>query len=107
MRVRRILQLLSLGILLYLLTDAFMQIEFAASKNNALTAWQKTEIDSMQNVDTLKYKAKENLDVIRHIHRNYSNKSVTNFWLLIGLIMLQVFLLFSRHTKGAATNNGR
>jgi hypothetical protein len=79
MTIRRILQLLSLGLLLYLLADAFMHIEFTASKNNALTAWQKAEIDSIQNIDALKQKAKENLDIIRRIHRSYSNKSVTNF----------------------------
>ena len=99
--------MLSLGLLLYLLADAFMQIDFAASKNNALTSWQKAEIDSIQNTDTLKHKAKGDLDTVRRIHRNYSNKSATNFWLLAGLIILQVFLFFSRQTKSAATNNGR
>lgn len=107
MKVRRILQMLSFGLLLYLLVDAFMHIEFAASKNNALTSWQKAEIDSIQNVDALKQKAKVNLDVVRRIHRGYSNKSVTNFWLLTGLIILQAFLFFSRQTKSVATNDGR
>lgn len=107
MKARRVLQLLSLVFLLYLLADAFMHIEFAASKNNALTSWQKAEVDSIQNIDTLKGKAKDNLDTIRHIHRKYSNKSLTNFWLLTGLILLQTFLLISRRTKGAATIDGR
>jgi len=101
------LQLLSFGLLLYLLADAFMHFEFAVSKNNVLTFWQKAEIDSIQNVDTLKNKAKENLDTIRRIHRNYSKKSVTNFCLLIGLIMIQAVLLFGRQTKSVATNKGR
>jgi hypothetical protein len=106
MTFRRILQLLSFGTLLYLLVDAFMHIEFAASKNNALTIWQKAEIDSIQNIDSLKHKAKANLDTIRRIHRTYSSKAVMNFWLLVGLIMVHAFLLFSRHKK-AATINGR
>jgi len=45
-----------------------MHIEFSASKNNALASWQKAEIDSIQNIDTLKQKAKANLDTIRRIH---------------------------------------
>src|SRR5690349_9114883 len=103
----KILQLLSLGLLLYLLVDAFMHIDFAASKNNALTSWQKASIDSTQNIDSLKHKAKDYLDTIRLIHKSYSNKSVTNFWLLTGLTIVQAFLLFTRQTKSAATNNGR
>ncbi len=98
MKVRRILQLLSLGLLLYLLGDTFMHIEWAVTKNNALTSMQKAEIDSMQDVGALKYKAKENLDVIRNIHRYHSGRSVNNFWLLTGIIILQSFLLFKRQT---------
>lgn len=99
MKVRRILQLLSWGLLLYLLGDTFMHIEWAVTKNNALTSMQKAEIDSMQDVGALKYKAKENLDVIRNVHRQYSRKSIIAFWLLVTLITVQVFLLFNRNAR--------
>ena len=48
------LQLLFLGLLLYLIVDTFIYIDFAASKNDAFTAWQKAEFDRIQNMDTVK-----------------------------------------------------
>jgi hypothetical protein len=99
MNIRKLLQLLSLALLLYLLADAFVHIEWAVTKNNALTSMQKAEIDRIQNMDTLKQKAKEELDVGRNIHRCYSDRSMTNFWLLAALVTIQIVLLYNRKAR--------
>jgi hypothetical protein len=93
-------------VLLYLLADSFMHFDFAASKNNALTNMQKMEVDSTHNIDTVKGKAKSYLDTIRRVHKKYSAKSVINFWLIVGLISIQLFLLKSKNGKRVSENNG-
>lgn len=82
--------------LLYLLVDAFRHIEFAVTTNNHFTAFQREEIDSTQNIDTVKQKAKDFLDAIRYVHRRQSDKSVARFWLLAAVIVIQVFLFLSK-----------
>jgi len=93
MILRKILQILSLGMFFYLLADNFSQIDFAATKNNTLTSMKKIEIDSIQSIDTVKYKAKEYIDVIQKTHSQYSTKSVATFWLLSILMLFQIILL--------------
>lgn len=107
MRLRKILQIVSFGLLFYLLADSFMHFGFAASKNNAFTSMQKMEVDSNQNIHFIKQKAKDYLETIRSVHRKYSDKSVISFWLLSGVIVIQVFLLLNKQPKSAAENNGR
>lgn len=96
MKLKTTLRFLSTGVLLYLLVDAFVNIDFAFSKNNAYTSMQKMEIDSMHNIELVKEKGKSHLDTIRRVHRKYSDKSVVNFWLVTGLIFIQVFLFINR-----------
>ena len=107
MTLRKVLQIVSFGLLFYLLADSFMHFDFAASKNNAFTSMQKMEVDSIQNIDTVKQKAKDYLDTIRRVHKKYSDKSVINFWQLVGLISIQTFLFINKHPKRATENNGR
>jgi hypothetical protein len=96
---RKIFKIISLAVLLYLLADTFLHIEFAVSKNNHFTAFQKEEIDSTQNIDTVKQKAKGFLDTIRYVHRSQSDESVTRFWLLTGVIIIQTFLFLRKPKK--------
>ena len=100
MILRRILQVVLFGLLVYLLADSFMHFDLAASKNNAFTSMQKMEIDSTQNIDTVKLKAKGLLDTIRSVHKKYSDKSVINFWLIAGLIIIQIFLFINKNQNG-------
>jgi len=107
MKIRKILHLISLGLLLYLLVDSFMHFDLAATKNNAMTSMQKMEIDNTQNIDTVKQKAKEYLDTIRRVHRQYSAQSVINFWVLVGLILIQTVLLSMKVMTNSTKQNGR
>ncbi len=83
-----------MGVIIYLTKDALWHIEFSASKNNALTWFLKDSIDKTQHIDTVKLKAKNHIDTIRRVHRNYSKNSLLNFWLLIALLSIQLFLIF-------------
>ncbi|MBV4355964.1 hypothetical protein KTO63_02310 [Parasegetibacter sp. MAH-26] len=93
MILRKILQLLSFGLIFYLLADNFSHFDFATSKNNALTSMKKAEIDSIQSIDTVRYKAKEYVDAVRKIQKQYSAKSVATFWLLNLLLLFQIVQL--------------
>ena len=84
-----------------------MHFDFAASKNNAFTSMQKDEVDSTQNIYTVKQKAKDFLDTIRRVHKIYSDKSVINFWLLVGFVIIRVFLFINKQPKRVIENNGR
>jgi len=68
---------------------------------------QKMEIDNLQNIDTVKQKAKDYLDTIRSVHRQYSAQSVINFWLLVGLILIQTVLLSMKLRTSSTKQNGR
>ena len=107
MTIAKVLHFVSFGILLYLLADSFMHFDLAATKNNALTSMQKMQIDDLQSIDTVKQKAKNYLDTIRRVHREYSAQSVINFWLLVGLILIQTFLLSMKLRKISTKQNGR
>ena len=95
----RVIFLLSLGILLYLFYDSFLNIEIAISKNNAFTQMQKEKIDASQNIDSVKQLGKKHLDTIRRVHRNYSNKALINTGLLIVVILFQIILFRRKQTR--------
>ena len=97
MILRKLGFILSLTLLLYLLISSVMHIDIAASMNDALISMEKSEIDSTQDITTLKTKAKEELDTIRRIHKNNSKTATLNFSLILLLIGLQFILV--RRTK--------
>lgn len=68
---------------------------------------QKMEVDSTQNIETVKQMAKDHLDTIRQQFKKDSSRSVTTFWLLTGLIIIQVFLFINKQPKRSTDNNGR
>ena len=107
MTIRKILHLVSLGLLFYLLGNSFMHFDLAATKNYAMTSMQKMEIDNTQSVDTVKQKAKEYLDTIRRVHRQHSAQSVINFGVLVGLVLIQTVLLSMKLTTNSTKQNSR
>jgi hypothetical protein len=99
MTIKKSVHIVSILLLLYLLADSFLHIEFAVTKNNHFTAFQKEEIDSTQHIDTVKQKAKDFLDTIRYVRRSQSDKSVKRFWLLAVVIVIQIFLFLPKPKK--------
>jgi hypothetical protein len=82
-------------ILIYLCADAFLNIEFSVSKNNAYIAFEKATVDSAQSIATVKQIAKDKLDIIRRIHRNNSGRSQKVFFLLTAVVLIQLYLFLS------------
>ena len=107
MAIKKTLKIFSFGLLFYLLADSIMQVDFAGSKNEAFTAMQKAKVDTIQNIDTVKHKAKAYLDRIRLVRRNYSDEAVIKFWLLAGLITIQVFLFSTQQSKSSSENKSK
>jgi hypothetical protein len=94
MNLIKILLIISLGTLFYLLTITFLKIDFAASKNHALTIMEKESIAKLENIDAVKTKAMHYLDEIRRNFDEDSNKAIKNFWIILILITCQLIILY-------------
>lgn len=98
MTARKILFFISLACIVYLLVDSFCRLDFLATMNNGYIAGQKAEIDSISGIDSVKQKAKQSLDVIRHRNRSDGSLALRYFYVLVFLLIIQVFLW--PHSKG-------
>jgi hypothetical protein len=96
MTVKTLLFILSLGLLVWLFIDSTFQLDIAATKNNGLTSMKKQEVDEMQNIDSVKTYAKSTLDIIRQNTRTNSAISTKRIWLILILLVLQLFLWTKR-----------
>lgn len=105
MTIRNILNLISLGLLFYLLIDSFMHFDIAATKNNALNRMHKSEIDSTQSILLVKQKAKGYIDAIRKDQREYGAQTVINFMVITGLMIIQLVLLFIKTKRTVTTDH--
>ena len=99
MTIIKLLQIISLVFLIYLAYSVSMTINIATTKNQYLITSQKLEIDSIQDMGNLKQKTKNYIDTIHRIHSIHSKKSQTNFWILVGLIFIQVFFILYNPIK--------
>lgn len=93
MTIIKLLQIVSLVFLIYLAYVISMNIDITPTKTQYLITSQKLEVDSIQDMRILKQKTKDYIDIIHRIHNIHSKKSHTNFWILVGLIFIQVFLI--------------
>ena len=100
MLIRSILSLVSISLLIYLLMIDINYIDFAATKNNHLTAWQKAEIDAANNIDSVKLKAKQSLDIIRQDARNDSKVAIRSSRILTVILIIQIILLTIYFRRG-------
>ena len=105
MTIIKLLQIVSLIFLIYLTYDTSMNIDIASTKNRHLIYSQKLEVDSIQEMGILKQKTKDYIDIIHRIHNIHSIKSKTNFWILVGLIFIQVFLILYSPIKVGRNQN--
>jgi hypothetical protein len=93
MKLRLILQIISFAFLIWFFVNSFMRIDFAPSKNRALISFKKTDIDNLQNIDSVKNVAKSYLDTI---HQNFETGSICairNTRLALVIIIIQTILL--------------
>ena len=99
MTLRTLLITISFGLLSWLLIESVFQLDIATTKNNGLINMAKSEVDEMQNIDSLKIHVKSNLDIIRQNKRYESSLAVKRIWLITVLIFIQV-LLWTEKRKG-------
>ena len=90
--MRKLLQVISLGVLVYLLFNSFSGMDFATAKHNVVINYQKSLIDSTKNIDSVKQAAREYLNTLRTTQNKYSDKSEIHFWLLLGFFIIQIFI---------------
>lgn len=73
----------SLFVLSSLAILALSNIHIASTKERHLIAWEKAAIDSIQNIDSLKLKAKMSLDHLLSEQKAHSNKALALFCALV------------------------
>jgi hypothetical protein len=95
MTFRKLLFILSLGILTWLFIDSTFRLDIAATKNDGLTNMKKQEVDQMQNIDSVKTYAKSTLDIIRQNRRKNSDIATKRIWLILIVGIIQLFLFRS------------
>ncbi|MEO8711321.1 MAG: hypothetical protein ABI405_04310 [Parafilimonas sp.] len=99
MTIRTILTTITFGLLVWLLIDSMFQLDIAATKNDGLINSEKMKVESFQNIDSVKVYAKSKLDVIRQNTKRNSVIATKRIWVIIGLIVLQMFLLSNASRK--------
>lgn len=99
MKVRTILYLLTFALLIYLLAESFLQIDIAPSKNQHLINSSKTQVDNMQNIDSVKAEAKNWVDVNRHNFLHDSRNAKKRILFLVALLVIQVVLIARNHQQ--------
>lgn len=92
MILRRILFILTVGLLCWLFIDSVFELDIAAAKNDALTSMKKEGVEQMQNIDSVKSYAKSNLDIVRKNSKKKSHLAVRRIWVLSVLIISIIFL---------------
>lgn len=90
---RKLLQILSICVLIYLCANAFMGLDFVASMHKAWVTTEKERIDAPDNIETAKLIAKEKLDIVERNNSEHSKRSYRSFLLLLIVIVIQGYLL--------------
>jgi hypothetical protein len=98
--VRKTLILINFILMSYLFFQNCTHIEILGSMNNAENIRKQDIVDRMTNIDTLKIKAKEDLQLIRKSVRQQSDDSIKHLGILSFLIIIQLILLKQATLKG-------
>jgi hypothetical protein len=95
MSFKLILNLLSFTILVWLLISSSSQISIAATKNRHLIDMEKETINNLNNIDSVKAKARLQLDQMSGNFEENSRRAVKKSWLILFVLIIQIALLFS------------
>jgi len=99
MTFKRICQLISLGLLIYLLFLSSLQIDIAPIKNAALNRQLLREIKGETSVLVLREKAERNLSILYNDRVRQSKNAQRVCLTLVGLIVVQVGILVTEYRK--------
>jgi len=94
MTVKRLLFILSLGLIAWLFIESTSQLDIAATKNNGLTSMKKQEVEEIKNLDSVKAIAKTNFDIIRNNTKKNSDLASKRLWIIFAIGVLQLVILF-------------
>ncbi len=95
MSFKLILNLFSFTILVWLLVSSSSQISIAAAKSRHLNNSEKESIDNSNNIDSVKGRAKAQIDQMSRNFEDDSNRAIKKSWLILFVLIIQVALLFS------------
>ena len=89
---KKILLYLSTGLFIFIIFKSCINIGIASTKNDALLAFMKMDIDKIKSIDSVKTAAKQNLDLLKQSRHEHSDFAQQMFFLLILLFAFQMFL---------------
>ena len=89
---RKLLQILSICLLIYLCANAFMGLDFVGSMHTGWESYEKTEIDNCSNIEAAKQLAREKVHTIELIEKKQRKKSYRFFAFLMIVIVIQGYL---------------
>jgi hypothetical protein len=95
MSFKLILHLISFTILVWLLVSSSSQITVLATKNRYLINLEKQSIDNSNNIDSVKARAKSQIDQMFRNFEDDSNRAIKKSWLILFVLIIQAALLFS------------
>lgn len=87
--------MISIILLFWIGIKNFDNINIVKIKNNAYFNSEITKIENLQNVDDLKAIGKEKMHIISKNHQKKSEQSKENLYIILAVIGIQIFLLFS------------
>ncbi len=94
MKINRIFSIVIVIFLIGLLINTAFQINIAQTKNKHLLAFEKAKIDSFENIDALKFRAKEILEKQNDANNESRSNKITEVYVIVGLIIMQVVLAY-------------
>ena len=79
-------------LLIYLIIDCTFYVDIFITKNDYLINGKKSEINNIENIDSLRTYAKADLVALRVTHKQYSENTIQNIYLIFGIIIIQIVL---------------
>jgi hypothetical protein len=92
-KILYLIWLISFGLIAYLAMEQTYRFGILGTKSEHLLNSQKVKIDNMQDIVELREYAKKTLDIDRRNFKIASENAWHDFYLFLGLILLQIIIL--------------
>jgi uncharacterized membrane protein YraQ (UPF0718 family) len=92
-KISYLLIAITLGFLFNLAKEETCRFDILNTKNDHLLQFKKAEVDLMTNIEEVKAFAKKGLEINRENFRRESVKAWNNFYILVGLMIIQLVLV--------------
>lgn len=94
-----VLKLCSLALLCGLFFNTIAKLDLAATKNDHLIGFKKAEIDTTNNIEEVRQKAKQYLTSIQENRRNESSIATGSLLLFVGIFAIELLLWVKGRNK--------